>query len=153
MPCTTRIEPGVTSSPVWTFRSSVVDLSRGFSSAECGRYKRTGMFRSETPCGFSSFLLTGLKRSRSCLLTPSHRLSESSLLRNMTVLPVPLRRKSAWGFLLVRNRWSGQRHRTSLTLLVKRSRRCFSSGSSFTRWSSGYLEKCTVSFQGSISCS
>lgn len=62
----------------------------------CGKYSRTGRCLSAVPCGFNNFWLIGLNCAGLCSLTASHSCSESSLLRDMTVLPVPFLRKSAY---------------------------------------------------------
>lgn len=85
------------------------------------------------------------------------------------VLPVPLRRKSAYqeasalvsvhlsvsiGGMRVEREWcEGVSIHTSLTLLIYKSCRCFLAASSLTSWAKGYSEKCTVSFQGSLASS
>jgi hypothetical protein len=62
------------------------------SEGACGRYSLTGRFRRLTPCGFNSFWLIGLYSAKSWFLTPSQSCLLSSLLRNMTVFPVPVRK-------------------------------------------------------------
>ena len=71
--------------------------------ATCGRYMRTGRCLNAAPWGFSNFWLMGLYSAKSCFFTPFQSCVLSSLLKNMTVFPVPVLACTRTGRVGLRN--------------------------------------------------